>query len=124
MVCWLFYRPRLKLSLLGVSRAPAFARDLLASKQGATTCCVTRFALEQRTVTALLARSVFGLLGFVHFGGIGFVAQASSLWVFFVHHRRLRSSCGKGSDASNRNGLHHEDATVGRCVHQGPLGKV
>jgi hypothetical protein len=67
-------RPRLKLSLLGVSRTPTFASHLFASEQGATASRICGLTLEQRAVTALLTRRVFRLLGFVHFGGVCFVA--------------------------------------------------
>jgi hypothetical protein len=64
--------------------APAFACNLLAGKQWATTPGITGFALVQGTVGTNLTSRVLGVPFGVGFGGIRYVAQGHRLWVFFV----------------------------------------
>jgi hypothetical protein len=97
-----------ELGLLGVSRAPAVASHLLASKQGATTSGVASFALEQRAIATFLT---CGVLGVLNFGRVSGITQSCGLRVFLVHQGLSHGllSC-QGCTAQSH--LHHEYATI------------
>ena len=99
-------------ALLGPSRAPAIAVDLLACKQRATASWISGFGLVQSAVVAFLCSRVLREFLGIHFGGVGGITQSSSLRVFFVDH-----GLGHGllccQCSATQSYLHHEYAAIG-----------
>jgi hypothetical protein len=101
----------LKLSFLGVSRAPAIAVNQLACKQGATASSVCGLALVQSTVVAFLGGSMLREFLGIHLGGVGGITQRCSLGVFFIDQGLSHGLLGCQSGTTQCH-LHHENATV------------
>jgi hypothetical protein len=106
------------LSLLGVSRAPAFGCHLFASKQRARTSSSASLTLEQGTSGAVLACSKLGEFHFISFGSVSHVAQRFTLWISISNHWQVSShdvtsQQGRATQAD----LSNEFATVGHNIY-------
>jgi hypothetical protein len=89
-------------ALFGPSAAPAFACNLLASKQWTAPSRIRWLALVQRAVAAHLAFGVIGVFFGVRFRGVGHVAQRDGLGVFLVNlGLRLRTQAQAGGASRN-----------------------